>query len=49
MSQLKALDMKQEPERGTEEYKVDKIFDMLWGFLDREDYQRMDALQSGNV
>ncbi|OQY55125.1 MAG: hypothetical protein DRR08_13945 [Candidatus Parabeggiatoa sp. nov. 2] len=45
MSKLKALEMKQEPEKGTEEYKVEQILDMLWSFLEREDYQRMDALR----
>jgi hypothetical protein len=41
MSRLKAFELKQEPEAGTEEYKVDQIFDLLWSFLDREDFQRM--------
>jgi hypothetical protein len=45
MSRLKAFDMKQEPEVGTKEYKVDQIFDMLWSFIDSKDFQRMDALQ----
>jgi hypothetical protein len=45
MSRLKAFELKQEPEAGTEEYKVDQIFDLLWSFLDREDFQRMDVLQ----
>jgi hypothetical protein len=45
MSRLKAFDLKQEPEVGTEEYKVDQIFDMLWSLLEREDFQRMDVLQ----
>ncbi|MEN8216320.1 MAG: hypothetical protein ABFS56_08075 [Pseudomonadota bacterium] len=45
MTQLKALNMKQKPEVGTEEYKVDQIFDMLWSFLEPEDFQRMEVLQ----
>ena len=49
MSRLKAFELKQEPEAGTEEYKVDPIFDLLWSLLDREEFQRMDVLQSRNV
>jgi hypothetical protein len=44
MSRLKAFDMKQEPEVGTDEYKVDQIYDMLWSFLEKEDYQKMDVV-----
>lgn len=46
MSRLKAFDLKQEPEVGTDEYKVDQIYDMLWSFLDeRDDFQRMDVVR----
>jgi len=44
MSRLKAYDMKQEPEVGTDEYKIDQIYSALWGFLDeRDDFQKMLA------
>ncbi len=47
MSMLKAFDMKQkEPEVGTEEYHIDKIYDMLWNFLEAdESFQKLDVLR----